>query len=135
MELVNGGTKLQSTGKIYYSWDLRAASFFLGLVFLLIYYKRYHMMRNLINEGGCLSSLRRLPGAVCSCLCCGGRGGCREEAPVRAAPDLDIMRNFLREPNLRYLQVRFLPICSTLVGFFNLVGLKFESKSNDFESS
>ena len=66
------------------------------------------MMRNLINEGGCLSSLRRLPGAVCSCFscCCGGRGGCSEEAPVKAAPNLDIMRNFLREPNLRYLQVR-----------------------------
>ena len=64
---------------------------------------RYHMMRNLINEGGCLSSVRRLPGAVCSCLGC---SGCSEESPVQAAPGLDIMRNFLREPNLRYLQVR-----------------------------
>ena len=62
------------------------------------------MMRNLINEGGCLSSLCRLLGAVCSCLgCC---SGCSEESPVKAAPGLDIMRNFLREPNLRYLQVR-----------------------------
>ena len=40
VELVNGGTKLQSTGKIYYSWDIRAVLFVLGLVFLLIYYKR-----------------------------------------------------------------------------------------------
>ena len=64
------------------------------------------MMRNLINEGGCLASLRRLPAAIRSCLlCCGER--CGGEPPViKAAPDLDIMRTFLREPNLRYLQVR-----------------------------
>ena len=105
VELLNGGTRLQSTGNMYYSWDIRAVLFVLGLVFLLIYYKRYHMMRNLINEGGCLASLRRLPAAVCSCLgCCSGR--CGGETPLKAAPDLDIMRNFLREPNLRYLQVR-----------------------------
>ena len=66
VELLNGGTRLQSTGNMYYSWDIRAVLFVLGLVFLLIYYKRYHMMRNLINEGGCLASLRRLPAAVCS---------------------------------------------------------------------
>ena len=65
------------------------------------------MMRNLINEGGCLASLRRLPAAVCSCLLCCGGGRCGGEPPViKAAPDLDIMRTFLREPNLRYLQVR-----------------------------
>ena len=41
VELVNGGTKLQSTGQVYYTWDIRAYLFVLGLVFLLIYYKRY----------------------------------------------------------------------------------------------
>ena len=44
VELLNGGTRLQSTGNMYYSWDIRAVLFVLGLVFLLIYYKRYHMI-------------------------------------------------------------------------------------------
>ena len=122
MELLTGGTRLQSTGNMYYSWDIRAVLFVLGLVFLLIYYKRYHMMRNLINEGGCLASLRRLPAAVCSCLLCCGGGRCGGESPViKAAPALDIMRTFLREPNLRYLQVRLssyiLPVRSGLHPF------------------
>ena len=46
---------------------------------------RYHMMRSLINEGGCLSSLRRLPGAICHCFCC---EHVKAESPVKAAPDL-----------------------------------------------
>ena len=43
VELLNGGTRT-SVGNIYYSWDIRAVLFVLGLVFLLIYYKRYHMI-------------------------------------------------------------------------------------------
>ena len=39
------------------------------------------MMRNLINEGGCLASLRRLPAAVCSCLLCCGGGRCGGSRP------------------------------------------------------
>ena len=43
------------------------------------------MMRSLINEGGCVSSLRRLPGAICHCFCCEHLAA---ESPVKAAPDL-----------------------------------------------
>ena len=40
VEVLNGGNHLKSTGQVYYSWDVRLVSFVLGLVFLLIYYKR-----------------------------------------------------------------------------------------------
>ena len=50
VELVNGGTKLQSTGRVYYTWDIRAYLFVLGLVFLLIYYKRYRVTIQLVQN-------------------------------------------------------------------------------------
>ncbi len=38
IEITNGG--LSVTSGVYYSWDVRLASFLLGFIFLLLYYKR-----------------------------------------------------------------------------------------------
>ncbi len=43
VEVVNGGAK--TAHGLYYSWDVRLASFFMGLIFLALYYKKYHVMR------------------------------------------------------------------------------------------
>jgi hypothetical protein len=41
--VINGGV-WTSQGH-YYSWDIRLASLLLALVFLLMYYKKYHILR------------------------------------------------------------------------------------------
>ena len=40
VELINGHSK---TGMNYYSWDIRICSFLIGLIFLAVYYSRYHV--------------------------------------------------------------------------------------------
>ena len=64
IELLNGGV-WTSQGH-YYSWDVRLVSLVLGLVFLVAYYKKYHMTRDITSQhpacGGWLSYL-----PVCCC--------------------------------------------------------------------
>ncbi|XP_059084151.1 uncharacterized protein LOC131881331 [Tigriopus californicus] len=50
LEVFNGGTPTQSGP--YYSWDVRLATFFLGVVFLCLYYRHYHILHD-FNVGGC----------------------------------------------------------------------------------
>jgi hypothetical protein len=38
VEVTNGGTSTASG--LYYSWDVRLASFIMGFIFLMLYYKR-----------------------------------------------------------------------------------------------
>ncbi|XP_023325599.1 uncharacterized protein LOC111699219 isoform X2 [Eurytemora carolleeae] len=47
IEVVNGGV-WTSQGH-YYSWDIRLTSLGLAFLFLLMYYKRYHILRDLMN--------------------------------------------------------------------------------------
>ncbi len=49
----------------YYSWDIRLLSLSLSLVFLITYYKRYHMTRDLASQPVCGGWLNYLP--VCCC--------------------------------------------------------------------
>ncbi len=52
---------------------------------------RYHIMRELINEQGCLRMYRAFP-----VICC-----CAEDTNLQAVPDEDTMREFLKEPDFR----------------------------------
>jgi len=64
IELVNGGV-WTSQGH-YYSWDIRFGTLAMSLVFLLAYYKKYHMTRDLTSNPVCGGWLHYLP----VCLCC-----------------------------------------------------------------
>merc|ERR550534_491072 len=63
IELINGGVWTQQGH--YYSWDIRLLSLSLSLVFLITYYKRYHMTRDLASQPVCGGWLNYLP--VCCC--------------------------------------------------------------------
>jgi hypothetical protein len=46
-QVINGGV-WTSQGH-YYSWDIRMASLLIAFLFLLMYYKKYHVLRYLIT--------------------------------------------------------------------------------------
>ena len=48
IEVANGG--IQTNKGLYYSWDIRLSTFFLGLVFLTLYYKKYHLLHDLVRN-------------------------------------------------------------------------------------
>ena len=50
----------------YYSWDVRLATFSLAVLSLLLYYKRYHLTKDVIDSPRCGGWLNYLP----VCLCC-----------------------------------------------------------------
>jgi hypothetical protein len=58
IEVVNGG--IQTNKGLYYSWDIRFSMFFLGLIFLALYYKKYHLLHDLVKNSGCQSSTKKL---------------------------------------------------------------------------
>jgi len=62
--MVNGG--VWTADGHYYSWDVRLATLLLGLVFLIMYYKKYHVLRDLTTNRVCGGWLHHLP----VCLCC-----------------------------------------------------------------
>ena len=47
IEVANGG--IQTNKGLYYSWDIRLSTFFLGLIFLALYYKKYHLLHELVR--------------------------------------------------------------------------------------
>ena len=75
IELVNGGV-WTSQGH-YYSWDIRLGTLVLSLGFLLAYYKKYHITRDLNSSASCGGWLNDLPVWFC----------CRDETPITAPPD------------------------------------------------
>lgn len=85
IEFVNGGTYTMQG--VYYSWDVRLASFVLGIVFLLMYYKRYHVMHDLMT-GSTFCNVN-----VCKVLCC-----CSEQVPLHAVPDYEILERYQTAP-------------------------------------
>ena len=50
----------------YYSWDVRLLSLFLAVVSLVMYYRRYHLTRTVVENNRCGGWLYYLP----VCLCC-----------------------------------------------------------------
>ncbi len=73
-KVVNGGAYTKQS--LYFSWDVRLSSFFLGLLFLALYYRRYHALRELTSRDRCVDLRECLP-VVC-CL--------REQRPLAAVP-------------------------------------------------
>jgi len=69
----------------YYSWDIRLVSLLLSLLFLLMYYKKYHILRDLTSNPLCGTWLHYLP--ICCC--------CSIEKPMRAAPNEEAMDRVL----------------------------------------
>jgi hypothetical protein len=75
-EFVNGGFK--TDGGIYYSYDVRLASFFISILFLIFYYKRYHVLKNLNqNISLCGCGLKYCPILFCV----------KKDKPMTAIPD------------------------------------------------
>ncbi len=74
IEVVNGGVRTKSG--LYISWDIRLASFFLGLIFLALYYRRYHALRDLTSPGRFCNLPEYIP-----VVCC-----IKEPEPLTAAP-------------------------------------------------
>jgi len=91
VEMVNGGayTRVGS----YYSWDVRLASFFIGILFLVLYYRRYHTTTDLTKSRQCCDLRSSLP-----VICC-----MREQEPLVAAPVEEELIKYLRPPSCEEL--------------------------------
>jgi hypothetical protein len=82
IEVINGG--IQTPKGMYVSWDLRLSSFFLGLVFLFVYYKRYHVLKDLTRACG-------IECKYCKIFCC-----IKKDEPMQAIPDDEEMQRHLQ---------------------------------------
>ena len=85
VEVVNGG--LVSSSGNYYSYDVRLSSFGIGLIFLGLYYKRYHTMKILTRFRFWSCGFH-----YCPVLCC-----IKADEPMQANPDITEMENLLAE--------------------------------------
>ena len=85
VEFVNGGVKTQKG--LYVSWDVRLSSFFIGLIFLALYYKKYHVLKNLIHFQFCGCGYRNCPVIF----------GMKPDQPMQAIPDDDEMEKLLSD--------------------------------------
>ena len=85
VEVANGGVKTRSG--LYYSWDVRIASFVLGIIFLSLYYRRYHVLKNLTRFEFCGCGLKFCPIFFC----------CKKDEPMQAIPDEIEMNRCLSE--------------------------------------
>ena len=84
VEVINGGV---STPKgMYVSWDVRLSSFIMGLVFLLLYYKRYHVLKDLTRVQICGIGCK-----YCKVFCC-----IKQDEPMKAIPDDEEMQVHLK---------------------------------------
>jgi len=86
-EIVNNGFKTERGA--YYSWDIRLYSFLTSILFLMFYYKRYHVQKNLnqrISFFGCSKNF-------CPILC-----GCKKDKPMQAIPDDSELEGSTRSP-------------------------------------
>ena len=90
-EIVNGGRTTQAG--LYYSWDVRLGTFFMGLVFLLLYYKQYHVMKDLVTLPLCSCGYAFVK--FCPILFCA-----KKEQAMQAIPDDDELKRSLN-PSLK----------------------------------
>ena len=58
----------------YYSWDVRLATFSLAVLSLLLYYKRYHLTKDVILTPRCGGWINYLPVFLC----------CATDTPMKA---------------------------------------------------
>ncbi len=86
VEVVNGGAYTKSG--MYYSWDIRLSAFFLGLVFLGLYYRKYHALRDLTTDRSCCD-LKNYLSVIC---------GCKTQNHLSAAPVEEEIRKYLEDP-------------------------------------
>jgi len=101
IELINGGVwtsqnKFLMQGH-YYSWDIRLLTFFLALVFLIMYYKKYHVTRDITSQPVCGGWLNYLP----VCLCCS------PDTALAAPPNEMAIENIVSSDNLDSLTKEF----------------------------
>jgi hypothetical protein len=89
VEFVNGGVKTR-TG-LYYSWDVRLTSFFIGIIFLALYYKKYHVLKNLTRVEICGCGLKYLP-----IFCCA-----KKDEPMQAIPECEEVQRCLSDHSLQ----------------------------------
>merc|ERR1719369_2309516 len=85
IEFASGGVKTKEHK--YYSWDIRLASFAMALLFLLAYYKKYHMTRDLTSTGLCVGWISNIP----VCLCC------KKDTWLAAPPNEDAMQEIISQ--------------------------------------
>ena len=85
VEVVNGG--LVSSSGNYYSYDVRLSSFGIGLIFLGLYYKRYHTMKILTRFRFWSCGLH-----YCPVFCC-----IKADEPMKANPDITEMEILLAD--------------------------------------
>jgi len=85
IEFASGGVKTKEHK--YYSWDVRLASFAMALFFLLAYYKKYHMTRDLTSTGLCVGWISNIP----VCLCC------KKDSWLAAPPNEDAMQEIISQ--------------------------------------
>ena len=83
IEIINGGVKTPKG--MYVSWDVRLVSFLMGLIFLILYYKRYHVLKDLTRVPVCGCGYE-----YCPIFCC-----IRKDAPMQAIPDDEEMQRHL----------------------------------------
>ncbi len=95
-QVVNGGAYTRSG--IYYSWDVRLSSFFVGLVFLALYYRRYHVMKDMTPRDRCFDPRSYVPVVLC----------CKE--PGEAQWSIILLGLF---PNIRFVLLRVISLLST----------------------
>ena len=76
IEIANGGEEI-THGTQYYTWDVRGGTFVMGLVFLGMYYKDHHMMKDIIKFRFTSVGLRYCPIFFCT----------KREKPIQAIPN------------------------------------------------
>ena len=93
-EFLNGGFKTKRG--LYYSYDVRLSAFFVSIIFLMLYYRRYHVLKNLnqsFNLCGC--GIKYFP-----IFCC-----FKKDEPMKAIPD-DIELERCVSPEIRVMQTQ-----------------------------
>ena len=89
MQVVNGGAYTKSG--VYFSWDVRLSTFFIGLVFLALYYRKYHALRDITGRGHCFDLREYLPVVM----------GCKTQKPLTAVPVEQEIWEYLEPPSAR----------------------------------
>ena len=88
IEVANAGADVAYGN--YYSWDVRLATFVMGMIFLSMYYKKYHVMRKLIKFRYCGWGLNYCPIFF----------GAKKDQPMKAIPNEVKLERILSEEEL-----------------------------------
>jgi len=75
VEVYNGGVMTRDGH--YYSWDVRLISLLIAWIFLIAYYKKYHLTRDITNKPICGTWLHHIPVWFC----------CKSDTGISAPPN------------------------------------------------